>query len=86
MNQNALVKGSRPIYEIAAEIRKEWKSVNYAAKPYLQALESLNSPQDNYGCDDGKSIALYFLSNATSFRGPKAKELKAELKAAYKIK
>ena len=72
---------TRPISTIAAEIRKEWKKVNYAAVPYLDAMGSLNSINDQYYYDSGKSVVLYFLSNASSFRGDAAKRLKAELKA-----
>jgi hypothetical protein len=41
---------------------------------------SLSSPAENYGYDSGKSIVLYFLSNAATWRGPEAKRIKAELK------
>jgi hypothetical protein len=41
---------------------------------------SLTDANSNYGMDSAKSIVLYFLSNATTYRGAKAKELKAELK------
>jgi hypothetical protein len=74
----------RPLYEIAAEIRKDWKPVNYAAKPYLDAMQSLNSIKDNYIMDSGKSIVLYFLSNASTWRGETAKRIKAELKQMCK--
>lgn len=70
----------RPLSAICAEIRKEWPNVNYAAKPYLEALETLRSVNDNYFCDSGKSCVLYFLANAQSFRGEAAKRIKAELK------
>ena len=75
---------SRPIYEIAREIRKYWENVNYAAKPYLEAMLSLDSVHDKYGYDSGKSVVLYFLSNASGFRGEHAKRIKAELKALTK--
>lgn len=77
---------SRSISTIANEIRKEWKNVHYSAVPYLDAMYQLNSINDKYGFDDAKSIILYFLSNASSFRGPKAKELKTELKKIAGIK
>jgi hypothetical protein len=70
----------RPIYEIAREIRREWKNVNYAAVPYLQAMHSLDSITDPYGMDSGDSVVRYFLSNASSFRGEAARRIKAELK------
>ena len=71
----------RPIYEIAADIERAWAKVNFAARPYLDAMKCLDKPSDMYGCDDAKGICLYFLSNATSFRGEDARALKAELKA-----
>jgi hypothetical protein len=70
---------TRPLHEIAKEIRADWKSVNYAARPYLEAMGDLDKITDNYGQDDARSIVRYFLTNASSWRGPKAKEIKAEL-------
>ena len=71
----------KPINLIANEIRREWKNVNYAAQPYLSAMLLLSSVNDSYGYDSASSIIRYFLSNASSFRGEKAKELKNELKS-----
>lgn len=71
----------RPLSSIAYDISKAWgNKTNYAAKPYLSALKGLNSISDNYGYDSARSIVLYFLSNASTFRGDAAKSLKAELK------
>lgn len=74
----------RPIYEIADEIRRTWKPVNYAAKPYLDALGSLSTCRDSYGFDSGKGIVTYFLANASTFRGDDARRIKNELKAHLK--
>ncbi len=75
----------RSLSTIAAEIRKDWGSkVNFAAKPYLSAMAGLDSINDQYGYDDARSIVLYFLSNASSWRGENAKRIKAELKALAK--
>lgn len=74
----------RPVCEIAREIRRDWKKVNFAAEPYLSAMSTLNSIQDSYGFDSGKSIVLYFLANASSWRGEVAKRVKAELKKMCK--
>ena len=52
----------------------------FSAKPYAEALLQLNSLNDNYGCDDGRSIAQYFLSNAATWRGEEARECKTLLK------
>jgi hypothetical protein len=77
----------RPLSTIAADICKAWRDkdgkpcVNYAAKPYLEAMADLDSIADRYGADDAKSIVAYFLGNASTFRGEQAKALKAELKA-----
>jgi len=72
----------RKVYEIAQDIRRDWGiKVNFAAKPYLAAMLSLESKKDMYGADSGDSIILYFLTNASAYRGETAKRLKAELKA-----
>ena len=77
-------KTNRPLYEIAAEIRRDWKKVYFGAVPYLDAMQTLNSINDNYIMDSGKSIVLYFLCNAGTWRGDTARRVKAELKAMSK--
>ena len=71
----------RSISVIAAEIRRDWKKVNYAAVPYLQAMACLDTMKDAYGCDSAVSIVSYFLCNAGTWKGETAKRVKAELKA-----
>lgn len=75
---------ARPLAEIAREIRCLWIKPYFGAVPYLQAMQTLDSVSDDYGADSGKSIVLYFLANASSWRGPDAKRIKAELKALTK--
>jgi hypothetical protein len=75
---------TRTLSQIASEVRKDWKNINFAAKPYLDAMAQMDSVNQDYGWDSGKSIVLYFLGNASSWRGEKAKEIKAELKAMCK--
>lgn len=75
---------ARPLYEIAREIRKAWAKVSPYAEPYLEAMESLNTIDDNYYLDSGKSVVLYFLSNASTWRGEDARRIKAELKEMLK--
>lgn len=78
---------TRSIASIAYDISSDWGAkVNYAAKPYLDAMFSLNSIEDNYYFDSGRSVVLYFLANASSYRGETAKKLKAELKSIVGIK
>jgi hypothetical protein len=79
----------RPLYVIAQEIRQDWKATSkngiyFGAVPYLDAMSSLDKPTDKYGYDSGKSIILYFLANASTYRGDTAKRVKAELKAMSK--
>lgn len=77
-------KQTRPLSAIASEIYKDWKKVNFAAKPYLEAMMSLNSIDDMYMFDTARSVVLYFLSNATTWKGPIARDIKKELKAMLK--
>jgi hypothetical protein len=72
----------RSISDIATEIYCDWKSVNYAARPYLEAMMLLDSVDDRYGYDSGRSVVLYFLNNATTWRGETAKRIKTELRKA----
>ena len=50
--------------------------------PYLEAMLELDTtdPDTMYYNDSAENIALYFLANASTFRGSDAKKLKEELK------
>ena len=75
----------RSLDVIALDIRHHWlPNVNYAAEPYLRAMRCLSCPQEMYGMETGRSIVLYFLANAATFRGSDARRIKAELKALLK--
>jgi len=74
----------RPLYAIAQDIRNDWKKIYFGAVPYLEAMETLNRITDMYICDTGKSMVLYFLANATTWKGEQARTIKAELKAMCK--
>ena len=74
----------RKISEIAREICEVWKKPYFGAMPYLNAMLSLEDKNSNYGYDSAHSIVLYFLSNASTFKGEDAKRLKAELKEVLK--
>jgi hypothetical protein len=77
---------ARPLSVIAAEIRRDWTKVYFGAVPYLTALSLMNSIEDRYGYDDGRSIVAYFLGNARGWRGPVAVRVKAELNAMLKTR
>jgi hypothetical protein len=76
----------RSISAIAADITKDWKKVNFAAVPYLNAMKTLDKITDVYYADDGQYIVTYFLANAGSWRGDTAKAIKAELKKLAGVK
>ena len=72
---------ARPIHEIAREIRRDWGAkVNYAAKPYLDAMGTLGGIDDTYLYESARGIVARFLGNAGSWRGDVARRVKAELK------
>lgn len=78
------MKPHRPLFEIAMEIAHDWKPVNPHALPYLDAMFALNQVTENYYEDSGKSIVLYFLSNAQTWKGEVARRIKSELKEIVK--
>jgi len=75
---------NRSISSIARDIKRVWVKPYFGAKPYLDAMSQLNSIDDRYIYDDARSIIMYFLANASTFRGNDAKVLKQELKNLMK--
>ena len=82
--QSLAPSGPRPLSVIAREIYKDWKNVNFAARPYLAAMGSLDTMKDMYGADNAQSVVAYFLSNASTWKGETAKRVKAELNKMLK--
>ena len=70
---------TRPLHEIAREIRQDWKKVYFGAVPYLDVMGTMNSIEDRYMFDSARSIVRYFLGNATTWRGDTARRVKKEL-------
>ena len=70
----------RMLRDIAKEIKQDWKNVSVYARPYLDAMEGLSTVNENYIADDGRTVVLYFLANAGSWRGEVARRVKQELK------
>lgn len=75
---------ARPIFEIASEIRKDWKKPYFGAVPYLEAMGTITTINEDYYADSAKSVVLYFLANAQTWRGEVARRVKAELKEMVK--
>jgi hypothetical protein len=71
----------KSLNELAYIIIEDWRPVNYAAKPYLEAMTSLDSIQDNFGADTGYSVVAYFLSNANTWKGDVARTIKEKIKS-----
>lgn len=74
----------RALSDIAWEIRRNWPKPYFGAVPYLNAMATMNTVTEDYGYDSGVFIVLYFLSNATTWRGDVARRIKAELNAMVK--
>ena len=74
----------RAIKDIAKEIRSDWKKPYFGAVPYLEAMETLNSINDDYFFDSGREIVVRFLAFASTWRGETARRIKAELKSMCK--
>ncbi len=78
------IKQLRPISAIAKEIKWNWRNVYFGAVPYLDAMMSLDSIDEMYGMDSAKSVVLYFLANASTWRGDIARRIKKELNELVK--
>ena len=51
----------------------------YFYEGQMNAMLSLNSIDENYICDSGRSVVAYGLGNLTTWKGVKAREIKKEL-------
>lgn len=77
------------ISDIAQIIQKDWKAtskngVYFGAKPYLDALKTMSTIDQNYYSESGKSIVIYFLANAQTWKGEVAKAIKAHFNKLIK--
>ena len=75
---------SRPLATIAREIRADWTKVYFGAVPYLDAMSTMGSIEEDFGADPGREIVVYFLANAGCWRGDVARRVKAELNGMLK--
>ena len=71
----------RDLSVIAGDLRAWWANPSIHARPYLNAMSALSSIRGRYYEDSAESVVLYFLSNASGWRGDDARRIKAELKA-----
>lgn len=68
------------IHQIAVAARNDWRNMPVSVKPYLAAMFSLDSINDHYGFDSGKSVVSSFLSFTAQWKGETARQIKAELR------
>jgi hypothetical protein len=73
---------TRLLKEIAKEIQTEISEKSYYiyAQDYIEALLQLEQIDDQYYADSAVSIVNYLLANLQSWKGDKARAIKAELK------
>jgi hypothetical protein len=69
------------LHVIARDIARDWPKPYFGAVPYIDAMRHVNDISDKYYYDSAESVVRYFLANAGQWRGPVAREIKAELKA-----
>jgi len=72
------------VSEIAHAIAKDWTNISPYAADYLNAMKEIQDIEGAYYADSAKSVVLYFLANASSYRGENARSYKALLKAMVK--
>ena len=68
----------------AGKKAKHWRHKYIHALAYVEPMLSLNTIDDKYGFDSGRSIVAYALGNLNTWRGEKAREIKKELNGLLK--
>lgn len=71
----------RPLHVIAEDIRDHWTNIYFGAKPYLRAMGHMTTMDRPFIDQPADEVVMYFLSNATGWRGHDARRIKAELKS-----
>ena len=74
----------RSLSVIANEVWADWSPAGISAQPYLVAMSQMDSIEEDFYSDSGKSVVAYFLANAGQWRGPVARRVKAELREMVK--
>ena len=69
---------SMSMHKLFELVREDWSRPYFGAVPYIDALMALTD-SGYYGLDSWQDLAIYFLGNANTWRGPTARAVKAEL-------
>ena len=72
------------VSDIAHLIASDWKNISPYALDYLNAMKEINDIEGSYFADSCKSVVMYFLANAGTYRGENARASKAILKEMIK--
>ena len=72
------------VSEIAYAIAKDWTNISPYAADYLNAMKEITDIDGAYYADTAKSVVMYFLANASTYRGENARAYKSLLKAMVK--
>lgn len=83
MNNTDTIK-SLTVSEIAHAIARDWQTINPYANEYLNAMKEITDINGSYYADNAKSVVMYFLANAGTYRGDNARTYKALLKGMIK--
>jgi hypothetical protein len=86
---NEIIADFRREYAEAVHAGKKanhWKNKYAHALAYVEPMQYLSSIDQDYGCDSGRSVVAYALGNLSTWKGEKAKAIKAELNAMLKGK
>jgi len=76
---------SLSISSIAAIVRADWKNPYFGAVPYINSMLNIHTHKDEgFGFDMPNEQVIYFLSNASTYKGEQAREIKKELKRRIK--
>ena len=63
---------------LCQSVRKDWSTINPSAEAYLQRIEAIRDLDDRIDGITGVTAIAYFLTFATSWRGPVADEVKRQ--------
>lgn len=80
-------ESARPLSEIAREIISDYPKAGDESHPagaYVVPMLTLDKITDSYFLDSADSIVRYALANLGTWRGEKARAVKAELKGMLK--
>ena len=84
INEELTVLKTASIKRIARIIISDWGRPSPYAKPYIEAMLTMDKITDPYYLDPGREIVARFLCNARIWKGDVARVVKKELNARLK--